>query len=135
MIRRRPRSKRTDTLCPYTTRFRSGGWADHDALGRKPDAVQRVGGPPRWDGSSLAGRTLLVGADQGVGDELLYASCIPDAIRAAGRVVLECDQRLVGLFRRSFPGAYVHAYDRGGGRSRPVHRYDWIPPARSDEHP
>src|SRR3546814_10015896 len=31
MIRRPPRSTRTDTLLPYTTRFRSVGGADHDA--------------------------------------------------------------------------------------------------------
>lgn len=106
----------------------AGGWADHDALWRKSSAVQRLGGPPRWSGEPLAGRTLLIGADQGVGDELLYSSCAPDAVRAAGRVILECDRRLVGLFRRSFPQALVHAYDRDGGRSRPVHRYGWIPP-------
>jgi len=107
-----------------------GGWADHDALWQKPDAVQRIGGPPRWAGEPLAGRTLLIGADQGVGDELLYSSCVPDAIRAAGHVVLECDKRLVGLFQRSFPAAFVHAYDRGGTRSRPLHRYDWLPADR-----
>lgn len=104
-----------------------GGWADHDALWRKSSAVQRLGGPPRWGGEPLAGRTLLIGADQGVGDELLYSSCVPDAVRAAGRVVLECDRRLVALFRRSFPDALVHAYDREGTKLRPVHRYGWLP--------
>lgn len=103
------------------------GWVDHDAMWRKPDAVKRIGAPPRWDGGSLEGKTLLVTADQGVGDELLFASCIPDAIRAAGRVVLECDPRLVDLFRRSFPEVFVHAYERGGTRIRPIQRYDWIP--------
>src|SRR3546814_7686310 len=36
MIRRLPRSKLTDTLFPYTTLFRSGGWAE--ALRHAPDA-------------------------------------------------------------------------------------------------
>src|SRR3546814_10109441 len=41
MIRRPPRSTRTDTLLPYTTRFRSVGGADHDAaaLGVARDEV------------------------------------------------------------------------------------------------
>lgn len=104
-----------------------GGWADHDAMWRKPNAVQRIGVPARWGGEPLAGKTLLVVADQGIGDELLFSSCVPDAVQAAGRVVLECDPRLVTLFRRSFPSAFVHRYDRGGTRQRPVQRYGWIP--------
>lgn len=104
------------------------GWADHDALWLKPSAVKRVDAPPRWTGDDLAGRTLLITADQGIGDELLFSSCVPDAVRAAGRVVLECDKRLVTLFRRSFPGVFVHAYERGGTRSRPVQHYGWVPP-------
>ena len=106
----------------------AGGWADHDAMWLKASAVQRVGVPPRWAGEPLSGRTLLVMADQGVGDELLYSSCIPDLVRAGARVVLECDTRLLALFRRSFPGVFVHPYERSGTRDRPVQRYGWIPP-------
>lgn len=111
----------------------AGGWADHDAMWRKPNAVQRIGAPPRWTGDALAGKTLLVAADQGIGDELLFSSCIPDAVRAAGRVVLECDPRLESLFRRSFPGVFVHRYARGGTRARPTQSYDWIPPDLSPD--
>ncbi|MBW3539457.1 MAG: tetratricopeptide repeat protein [Planctomycetes bacterium] len=62
---------------------------------------------PRWQGEPLAGRTLLVHAEQGVGDEILFASCLPDALAAAGRCVIECDRRLVPLFERSFHGAEI----------------------------
>src|SRR3546814_7320329 len=41
MIRRPPRSTRTDTLFPYTTLFRSG------AGGNQPAAAFRAGGPGR----------------------------------------------------------------------------------------
>src|SRR3546814_17629153 len=51
MIRRPPRSTRTDTLCPYTTLFRSGGTNDvvisnnyftdfHPVGADHPDAIQ-----------------------------------------------------------------------------------------------
>lgn len=120
-------------------RFRSGihrlavgefdrGWAEYDGLWAKNSAVRRVDAPPRWTGDDLAGRSLLITADQGIGDELLFSSCVPNAVRAAGRVVLECDQRLVTLFRRSFPGVFVHPYERAGSRARPVQHYGWIPP-------
>jgi tetratricopeptide (TPR) repeat protein len=36
---------------------------------------------PQWDGGSLAQRTILVTAEQGLGDEMLFASCVPDLLR------------------------------------------------------
>ena len=39
----------------------------------------------------------------------MFASCIPDVLERAGRVLIECNERLEALFRRSFPAAEVHA--------------------------
>jgi tetratricopeptide (TPR) repeat protein len=76
---------------------------------------------PRWDGSPLDGRTIAVHAEQGIGDEILFASCFPDVIARAknGRCVLICDPRLERLFARSFPEAKVYPHAR---------RSDWSPP-------
>ena len=60
---------------------------------------------PVWDGSPLAGRSILVYAEQGVGDEVMFASCLPEVIDSAARCIVECDRRLVPLFARSFPSA------------------------------
>jgi len=62
---------------------------------------------PRWNGSALAGKSLLVWGEQGVGDEIRFASMIPDAAASAGYCLLECDPRLTNLFARSFPGVRV----------------------------
>ena len=67
---------------------------------------------PRWDGSRLAGRTLLVHAEQGVGDEVMFASCYDELIAQAAHCVLICDPRLEKLFARSFPRATVYGYRR-----------------------
>jgi len=65
---------------------------------------------PRWGGELLRGKRLLIWREQGVGDEILFASCYPDVIAwAGGPVTIECDPRLLPLFRRSFPGATVRA--------------------------
>ena len=46
--------------------------------------------------------------EQGVGDEILYASCFPELIERCARCTLTCDARLAPLFRRSFPQATVY---------------------------
>ncbi len=60
---------------------------------------------PVWAGEPLAGTKILIWGEQGVGDEILFGGMVPDTIAAADRVVLECDGRLLALFRRSFPDA------------------------------
>lgn len=67
---------------------------------------------PQWEGQSLTGKTLLIYAEQGLGDEIMFASCIPDVISLAGHCIIECEQRLAPLFQRSFPTATVIGGDR-----------------------
>lgn len=65
---------------------------------------------PMWDGSQ--GKTVVFYGEQGLGDEIMYASCIPDAQLHCGKVILECDSRLKHLFQRSFPGVQVEGTRR-----------------------
>ena len=89
------------------------GWVEHEWRLRKPDHRAGYRGLLEtgllYAGEDLTGRTLLVWAEQGVGDELFFAGVLPDAIRAAAHCVVECDPRLVSLYARSFPGAEVIA--------------------------
>lgn len=55
-----------------------------------------------WDGQPFAGR-LLVRAEQGIGDELLYSSIFGDLARAHPDTVIDCDARLGPLLSRSLP--------------------------------
>ena len=58
---------------------------------------------PRWKGEPLAGRRLLVWREQGIGDELRFATCLKDLVGLDGQVIVECDQRLVEPLQRAFP--------------------------------
>jgi Tfp pilus assembly protein PilF len=62
---------------------------------------------PRWQGEPFDGRTILVHVEQGIGDQVMYASCIPDLAAWAGGCILECEPRLVELFRRSLAAVQV----------------------------
>jgi Flp pilus assembly protein TadD len=85
------------------------GWKDYETRKLLPPFVARASRLPEWGGERLAGKRLLVYAEQGIGDEILFASCLPDAIRLAGTCVIECSRKLETLFRRSFPAATVVA--------------------------
>jgi tetratricopeptide (TPR) repeat protein len=67
-----------------------------------PRGAERDLGVPRWTPEHTGGRVLCA-REQGVGDEILFASCLPDLAATAGEVVYEANSRLVSLFARSFP--------------------------------
>jgi len=59
---------------------------------------------PKWDGSALEGRTLVVHAVGGLGDTIQFARFLPEAVeRAGGRVIFECPPSLVDLLQ-DLPG-------------------------------
>lgn len=87
----------------------AGGWPEYETRLISEDRPRRPASYARWAGEPLAGRTILVWSEQGLGDEIMFASCIPQVVDAAQRCVVECSAKLEGLFRRSFPGARVYA--------------------------
>lgn len=92
------------------------GWAEYEGRFAATGTKVRDFGLPRWNGEQLRDKTILVHAEQGLGDEIMFASCLPDLISQAERVVIECGDRLQPLFQRSFPQAVVH----GGGKEDPT---------------
>jgi len=95
-----------------------GGWPLYEArLGRSFESPRRAYPFPEWTGEPVGPGALLVMAEQGLGDEIMFASCYSDALERAPRCVIECDPRLERLFARSFPGASVVGAARDNDRS------------------
>jgi hypothetical protein len=76
----------------------------------------------KWDGTP--GKTVLVYTEQGIGDEISFASCIPDLVKISKKVVLDCNGRLEPLFEQSFPEVDVHG-TRYGNPMDWVDSYDF----------
>lgn len=80
------------------------------SLGGKFRKEWTYGDEVRWDGRPR--KRLVIYGEQGLGDEIFYSSCVPDAINVSAKVWIDCDPKLEGLFRRSFPKAEVHGTRR-----------------------
>ena len=59
------------------------------------------------DGQPLAGRHILVHNEQGLGDQIMFASALAPVIAEAEKTTLVVSGELVGLFQASFPTARV----------------------------
>lgn len=79
---------------------------------------------PEWDGSP--GKTVIVWGEQGIGDEIMFASCIPDLMAISKKVIFDCHPRLVRTFERSFPGVEVH------GTRKTLVGIDWVEQCGAD---
>lgn len=85
------------------------GWAVYrHRFDKKIDAAKKRVWPfPEWSGESLKGKSILLWADQGLGDEVLYSSMIGDMTSRGARCIFECTARMAPLFQRSFPDVLV----------------------------
>lgn len=61
---------------------------------------------PYWQGEE--GIDLLVRGEQGLGDEISFASILKEAAAKQKSVVFDCHEKLYGLFKRSFPQIEIH---------------------------
>lgn len=88
------------------------GWQGYELLVGEPGTKRKLinyGGKDsqlRWDGSEV--ECLVTYAEQGIGDSIMFSSCIEDAQKKAKKIVIDCDKKLEGLFKRSFPECDVY---------------------------
>jgi len=52
-------------------------------------------------------KKLLIWREQGLGDEIEFATCLTDVYESNLDVILECDPRLVDIYQRTFPSFHV----------------------------
>ena len=78
------------------------GWRDYEARWRVPDLKLHRHNftQPMWDGrSDIAGKTILLHAEQGLGDTILFARFVERVAAKGARVVLAAPEPLAPLMR------------------------------------
>ncbi|UFN50722.1 tetratricopeptide repeat protein [Roseomonas sp. OT10] len=110
-------------------RFREG-WTAHEARWHASPLCRerRELHAPIWDGSPLAGRTLLLHAEQGLGDTLQFCRFVPWVARSGGEILLEVPPPLIPLLADQ-PGM-----GRVLARGSPLPRFDLHLPLMSLPH-
>lgn len=80
------------------------GWDDYAFRSMSFSRNFRVLPFPKWGGESLTGKKIIVLAEQGLGDQVMFASCLPDLLALKPqRVVVEVISRVAPTLVRSFP--------------------------------
>jgi tetratricopeptide (TPR) repeat protein len=78
--------RRNQALVWFARREYHKAWPAFESRIECEDYAKRSFTEPRWDGSPLAGQTILLHAEQGLGDTLHFVRYLPLAAKAAKRV-------------------------------------------------
>ena len=99
----------------------AAGWERYEARrqGFEAQRHRAYAAHPQWRGEALgAGEGLLVYGEQSLGDQIMFASMLPEVLARAPAVTLLCEPRLQALLARSFPGVTVLADPPQGREAR-----------------
>ena len=87
----------------------ANGWDNYDKGRVHTTWAARTYNPEKivhWNGEP--GKNVIVYGEQGVGDEIMFSSCIPDLLKISKSVIIDCHPRLTDIFKRAFPECIVH---------------------------
>ena len=79
------------------------GWREYEWRWKMPkfSVFFREVAAPIWDGQALAGKTLYIHAEQGLGDTIHFARYVPLAAKGGTKVIFECVPALISLLAGS----------------------------------
>lgn len=73
---------------------------------------------PFWDGQH--DKTVVVYGEQGIGDEIMFATLLPDLAAVSKKVIYDCHPRLYRMFRRAFKHLGIDCFG-----TRKDHQLSW----------
>jgi tetratricopeptide (TPR) repeat protein len=119
-------------LCELRLGDFAEGWPDYEWRWRHESHDRlRFERLPLWPADRPRHGHLLLWSEQGVGDEVMFATLLPAARALADRITVTCCPRLVPLFARSFPGFTFVAQNPDRRVPDPEIQADWQLPIGS----
>lgn len=85
------------------------GWRQYESRWLQPHSDPKRFQYRPWNGEAIPDQTLTIWGEQGLGDQIMFASCISDAAARVKQCTVECHPRLTALFARSFPACRIAA--------------------------
>lgn len=64
---------------------------------------KRIFSQSQWQGNLDEEKTILIWREQGLGDEILFSSCLCNIHESNLNIILECDPRLIEIYKRTYP--------------------------------
>ncbi|MCA9124463.1 MAG: tetratricopeptide repeat protein [Planctomycetaceae bacterium] len=104
------------------------GWREYEWRWQTKQLQTRKLPVELWQGDPLLGRTVLIHAEQGLGDTIQFARYLPMVKERGGTVILACDERLRLLLKR------VEGVDQIVSLGRPMPQFDVHAPLLSLPH-
>lgn len=96
------------------------GWDDYSYRNLATSRDFRMLPFPEWQGEPLEGKKIIVLAEQGLGDQVMFASCLPDLFALQpSKVWVEVIDRIAPTLARSFPECEVIS-------TKQDKRLDWV---------
>ena len=77
------------------------GWPEYEWRLHTKDSISKTFQQPRWDGTPLNGKSILVHAEQGLGDTIQFVRYLPMVQSKGGHVIFECQKDLLRLLENS----------------------------------
>jgi tetratricopeptide (TPR) repeat protein len=75
------------------------GWKEYEWRWKTRDYVERDFSQPRWNGSDISGKTILINTEQGLGDAIQFIRYVPLVVQRGATIIVECQKELVSLFQ------------------------------------
>ncbi|MFC3053747.1 tetratricopeptide repeat protein [Kordiimonas pumila] len=114
--------------CYFWDGYYSKGWADY-AFRHDPkikSSVKYDHTIPWWKGEDLTGKTILIGEEQGIGDQITFISAVADIAATAKKVIVEVNPKIISLVQRSLPNVDVIKAKAETIDLKRHHAYDWL---------
>lgn len=109
------------------------GWAGMESrlAAQKYFDFRRPEPPPYWEGQPLSDKTVTIWMEQGIGEHFMLIRLVDEFINGskAKKVFVECEGRLVEMFKRSLPKAHVYSSYENGDRYLAYTESDFQVPA------